>query len=33
MAIYSSTVLLLDLGDFFRFLILYTVGRTSWTGY
>jgi hypothetical protein len=29
---YGSTVLLLDLGCFFSFLILYTVGRTSWTG-
>jgi hypothetical protein len=28
----SSTVLLLDLGLFFSFLILYTVGRTPWTG-
>jgi hypothetical protein len=27
-----STVLLLDLGRFFNFLILYTVGRTPWTG-
>jgi hypothetical protein len=28
---YGSTVLLLDLGCFFSFLILYTVGRTPWT--
>jgi hypothetical protein len=27
-----SAVLLLDLGRFFSFLILYTVGRTPWTG-
>jgi hypothetical protein len=30
--IYGSAVLLLDLGCFFSFLILYTVGRTPWTG-
>jgi hypothetical protein len=30
--IYGSTVLLLDLGPFFSFLILYTVGRTFSTG-
>jgi hypothetical protein len=29
--IYDSTVLLLDIGRFFSFLILYTVGRTPWT--
>jgi hypothetical protein len=28
----GCTVLLLDLGSFFCFLILYTVGRTPWTG-
>jgi hypothetical protein len=28
----DSTVLLLDLGLFFSFLIPYTVGRTPWTG-
>jgi hypothetical protein len=32
LSIYVSIVLLLDLGRFFSFLILYTVGRTSWTG-
>jgi hypothetical protein len=31
-SVYGSTVLLLDLGCFFSFLILYTVVRTSWTG-
>jgi hypothetical protein len=31
-SIYGSTVLLLDLGRFFSFLIQYTVGRTPWTG-
>jgi hypothetical protein len=31
-SLYGSTVLLLDLGLFFSFLILYTVGRTPWTG-
>jgi hypothetical protein len=31
-AIYGSTVLLLGLGRFFSFLILYTVGRTPWRG-
>jgi hypothetical protein len=30
-SIYGSTALLLDLGRFFSFLILYTVGRTTWT--
>jgi hypothetical protein len=30
---YGSTVFLLDLGRFFSFLILYTVGRTPCTGY
>jgi hypothetical protein len=30
--IYGSTVLLLDLGRFFSFLILDTVGSTPWTG-
>jgi hypothetical protein len=29
LAYYTSS---LDLGRFFRFLILYTVGRTPWTG-
>jgi hypothetical protein len=29
---YGSTDLLLDLDHFFNFLILYTVGRTLWTG-
>jgi hypothetical protein len=29
---YGSTALLLDLGGFFSFLILYTVGRIPWTG-
>jgi hypothetical protein len=32
MSIYGSTVLLLDLGRLFSFLILYTIGRTLWTG-
>jgi hypothetical protein len=32
LSIYGSTVLLLDLGRLFSFLILYTVGRTPWTG-
>jgi hypothetical protein len=32
LSIYGSTVLLLDLGSFFNFLILYIVGRTPWTG-
>jgi hypothetical protein len=32
LSIYSSTVLLLNLGRFFSFLILYTVGRTPWKG-
>jgi hypothetical protein len=31
LSIYGSTALL-DLGRFFSFLILYTVGRTLWTG-
>jgi hypothetical protein len=31
-SIYVSAVLLLDLGRFFSFLILYTVGRTPWKG-
>jgi hypothetical protein len=30
--IYGSAVFLLGLGRFFRFLILYAVGRTPWTG-
>jgi hypothetical protein len=32
LSIYCSTVLLLDLGRFFSFLIVYTVGGTPWTG-
>jgi hypothetical protein len=32
LCIYGSTILLLDLGRFFGFLILYTVGMTPWTG-
>jgi hypothetical protein len=32
LSIYGSTVLLLNLGRFFSFLILYTVGWTPWTG-
>jgi hypothetical protein len=32
LSLYGSTVLLLDLGRFFSFLILYTVVRTPWTG-
>jgi hypothetical protein len=32
LSIYGSTVLLLELGRFFNFLILYTDGRTPWTG-
>jgi hypothetical protein len=32
LSIYGSAVLLLDLGRFFSFSILYTVGRTPWTG-
>jgi hypothetical protein len=32
LSINGSTVLLFDLGSFFSFLILYTVGRTPWTG-
>jgi hypothetical protein len=31
-SVHGSTVLLLDLGRLFSFLILYTVGRTPWTG-
>jgi hypothetical protein len=31
-SIYGSTVLLLDIRRFFSFLMLYTVGRTPWTG-
>jgi hypothetical protein len=31
-SLYSFTALLLDLGRFFSFLILYTFGRTPWTG-
>jgi hypothetical protein len=31
-SIYGSTVLLLDFGRFFILLIIYTVGRTPWTG-
>jgi hypothetical protein len=33
LSIHPLRVLLLDLDRFFRFLILYTVGRTPWTGY
>jgi hypothetical protein len=32
LSVYGSTVHLLDHGSFFRFLILYTAGRTPWTG-
>jgi hypothetical protein len=32
LSIYGSTVLFIDLGRFFSFLILHTVGRTPWTG-
>jgi hypothetical protein len=32
LSIYGSTALLLDLGRFFSFLILYTLCRTPWTG-
>jgi hypothetical protein len=32
LSVYGSAVLLLDLGLFFSFLIIYTVGRTPWTG-
>jgi hypothetical protein len=32
LSVYGSTVLFLDLGQFFSFLILRTVGRTPWTG-
>jgi hypothetical protein len=32
LSICGSTVLLLELGRFFSFLFLYTVGRTPWTG-
>jgi hypothetical protein len=31
LSIYGSTVLLLELGQFFRLLILYTLYRTRWT--
>jgi hypothetical protein len=31
LSLYGPTVLLLDLGRFFSFLILYTVSRTPWT--
>jgi hypothetical protein len=31
LSIYGSTILLLDLGRFFSFLILYAVGTTPWT--
>jgi hypothetical protein len=31
-SIYDSTTLLFDLGRLFSFLILYTIGRTPWTG-
>jgi hypothetical protein len=33
LSVNGSTVLLLDLGSFFSFLILYTVGWTLWTGH
>jgi hypothetical protein len=32
LSIYASTVFSLDLGRFFSFLIVYTVGRTPWKG-
>jgi hypothetical protein len=32
LSIHDSKVLMLDLGRFFSFLILYTVSRTAWTG-
>jgi hypothetical protein len=32
LSLYGSAVPLLDLARFFSFLILYTVGRTPWTG-
>jgi hypothetical protein len=32
MSVYGCTVLSLDLGRFFSFLILYTDGRIPWTG-
>jgi hypothetical protein len=32
LSVYGSTILSLDIGSGFRFLILYTVGRTPWTG-
>jgi hypothetical protein len=32
LSIYGSTVLLLDLGSFISFLILYKLGRSPWTG-
>jgi hypothetical protein len=31
-SIYGSTVLLLDLGRFFNFLVLYIIGMPPWTG-
>jgi hypothetical protein len=32
LSIYDSTIFLLNLGCFFSFLIIYTVGSTPWTG-
>lgn len=32
LSVYGYTALLLDIGSFLSFLILYTVGRTSWMG-
>jgi hypothetical protein len=32
LSLYGSSVLMLDLGRFFSFLILYTVAETLWTG-
>jgi hypothetical protein len=32
LSIYGFTGLLLDLGRFFSFLIVYTIGRIPWTG-
>jgi hypothetical protein len=32
LSVFGSTVLKLDLGSFFGFLILYTVSTTPWTG-
>jgi hypothetical protein len=32
LSMYSSAVLVLDFGRFFRFLILYTASRTPWAG-